>query len=74
MILNTRATRMRFMPNEQIMSILERFILDRLASIGTIQIDRDLISAIIERWRRETHTFHIPVGEMTVTLEDVSCL
>jgi Plant mobile domain len=65
---------MRFMSNEQIMPILERFGLDRLASINTIQIDRDLISAIIERWRRETHTFHLPVGEMTVTLEDVSCL
>jgi Plant mobile domain len=65
---------MRFTPNEQIMPILERFGLDRLASIDTIQIDRDLISAIIERWRRETHTFHLPVDEMTVPLEDVSCL
>jgi Plant mobile domain len=33
-----------------------------------------LISAIIERWRRETHTFHLSVDEMTVMLEDVSCL
>jgi Plant mobile domain len=74
MILNTRVTRMRFTSNEQIISILERFGLDRLARIDTIQTNRDLISAIIERWRRETHIFHLFVGKMTVTLEDVSCL
>jgi hypothetical protein len=27
--------------------------------------DAPLIAAFMDRWRPETHTFHLPVGEMT---------
>ncbi|XP_068487178.1 protein MAIN-LIKE 1-like [Phaseolus vulgaris] len=36
--------------------------------------DKGLISAFVERWHRETNSFHLPVGEMTFTLDDVSSL
>ncbi|KAI8551223.1 hypothetical protein RHMOL_Rhmol06G0168200 [Rhododendron molle] len=45
-----------------------------LRLIPAISLDNPLISALVERWRRETNTFHFTVGEMAVTLEDVAYL
>ncbi|KAJ8748593.1 hypothetical protein K2173_007583 [Erythroxylum novogranatense] len=45
-----------------------------LRKIPAISLDNPLISALVERWRRETNTFHFTVGEMTVTLQDVALL
>ncbi|KAH1199456.1 Protein MAIN-LIKE 1 [Glycine max] len=36
--------------------------------------DRGLLSSFVERWHWETSSFHLPVGELTITLEDVSSL
>ncbi|CAH9091458.1 unnamed protein product, partial [Cuscuta epithymum] len=48
------------------------FTLHRL--VATVPLDRALLTALLERWRQETHSFHLPVGEVTVTLGDVAVL
>src|ERR1043165_1719870 len=42
--------------------------------IVNASIDTKFILVLCEHWRPETHIFHIPTGECTVTLEDVYML
>ncbi|XP_006582556.1 protein MAIN-LIKE 1-like [Glycine max] len=49
----------------------------RLSPLITCSIDTSdwrLISAFVERWHRETSSFHLPVGEVSITLDDVASL
>ena len=45
-----------------------------MIKISNCTIDSKFILAMLERWRPETHTFHLPIGECTITLEDVYML
>src|SRR5207237_2030689 len=38
------------------------------------QLDKSLLTALVDRWRPETHTFHLPCGEIASTLQDVAYL
>jgi len=40
----------------------------------TESITHEFVCALTERWHEETSSFHLPVGEMTITLDDVACL
>ncbi|KAL8485476.1 hypothetical protein ACS0TY_027683 [Phlomoides rotata] len=62
--------------------ILHPRVLDRLevmgfygpARCGCHKLDRHLITALVERWHPKTHTFHFPLGEVTITLQDVAII
>lgn len=46
----------------------------QLVRRSTPYINAAAITALVDRWRPETHTFHLPTGEMTPTLQDVSMI
>lgn len=33
-----------------------------------------MIAALVKRWRRETHIFHLNIGEMILILQDITML
>nr|XP_045086372.1 protein MAIN-LIKE 1-like [Aegilops tauschii subsp. strangulata] len=46
----------------------------QLVSQSTPNLNAPLVSSLADRWRPETHSFHLRTGEMTVTLEDVALI
>jgi hypothetical protein len=45
-----------------------------LVSRSTPHMNPCAITTLGDQWRPETHSFHLPCGEMTVTLQDVSMI
>ncbi|KAE8785457.1 serine/threonine-protein phosphatase 7 [Hordeum vulgare] len=46
----------------------------QLVSRSTPNLNVAAVTTLIDRWRSETHSFHLRTGEMTVTLQDVSMI
>ncbi|KAL5141625.1 Serine/threonine-protein phosphatase 7 long form [Glycine soja] len=59
---------------EQIFPFLQQSGFGWIIKMGYLKINVSLISALIERWRPETHTFHMRCRECTITLQDVFVL
>ncbi|KAF1882120.1 hypothetical protein Lal_00038764 [Lupinus albus] len=60
------------LPEEPVLQVIRNTAFGRILDIGRAEINNHLVTALVERWRPETHTFHLPIGECTVTLEDVA--
>ena len=61
-------------PCAQIQGIVSASGLGSLIGCSLETADKGLLSAFVERWHRETSSFHLPIGEMTITLDDISSL
>ncbi|XP_058757275.1 protein MAIN-LIKE 2-like [Vicia villosa] len=60
--------------DERIKPYLQFAGFEAINNIAESAIDHKFVMALLERWRPETHTFHLPTGECTITLEDVHML
>nr|XP_012568992.1 protein MAIN-LIKE 1-like [Cicer arietinum] len=60
--------------NEEVKELVKSSGLYPLLKCSYEMIDKGLIYAFVERWHRDTNNFHLPIGEMTITLDDVSSL
>lgn len=59
---------------EEVIHIVREFELLDFAHCSLTLIDAPLLTAFIERWHKETSSFHLPFREMTITLGDISSL
>ncbi|XP_030958450.1 serine/threonine-protein phosphatase 7 long form homolog [Quercus lobata] len=62
------------MVDDCVLAIVTLLSLEGLHLVPSIQLDHALITIFVERWRPETHTFHLPYGEMTIILQDVEVI
>lgn len=50
---------------------IEAMGLRHILYVPEFRVNMGLLTALVERWHSKTCTFHLLMGEMTVTLEDV---
>ncbi|XP_014511455.1 protein MAIN-LIKE 1-like [Vigna radiata var. radiata] len=58
--------------DQRVMNILKATEFDYILKVSIMKINHLLVTTLVERWRMETHTFHLPLGESTITLEDIA--
>ncbi|XP_020231796.1 protein MAIN-LIKE 1 [Cajanus cajan] len=59
---------------QQIIPLLDQAGFGWIVRLNYIKVSPGLLTALVERWRPETHTFHMPFGECTITLQDIGML
>ncbi|CAI0420235.1 unnamed protein product [Linum tenue] len=77
--LSTRALAVNYLKDYKFQSegaaaLVERTGLRKLLDCSIQHLDGPLLVAFVERWQPDTNTFHMPFGEMTITLHDVAVL
>ncbi|KAA3456270.1 serine/threonine-protein phosphatase 7 long form-like protein [Gossypium australe] len=61
-----------YFPDQRVIPYLNIAGFGVAAYIKISELRAGLISALVERWRLETHTFHLSCGEVNITLQDVA--
>ena len=46
----------------------------RVVCTGLPAMNAPPLTAFVDRWRPETHSFHLPCGEVTITMQDVTMI
>ncbi|GMP63753.1 hypothetical protein CsSME_00025321 [Camellia sinensis var. sinensis] len=60
--------------NATFVNIVEISRLAHLAHCTYRFVNKIVVSSFIKRWQLETNTFHLTIGEMTITLDDVATI
>ncbi|KAK9993603.1 hypothetical protein SO802_023306 [Lithocarpus litseifolius] len=71
---NEEFTNLEPIVDDHVVNIIKGVSLEGLLRTLGREIDHGLIMALVERWHPKTHTFHMPHGEITITLQDVEVL
>ena len=74
MVFHGRKVNMFGLPRPEVFALIVNCGLLPLCNICYEIVDKGIICGFVERWYRDTNTFHLPFGEISITLDDVSCL